>query len=126
MSAVKGKTDIRLNRRDFLKVVSAGAAAGIVVPVLPAWARKDARKKWRMRLSTSSIHFMQLPIEQACEQIAKLDFEAIDIWSAHEGCPHLDDVAKRLGADGLKKLLVKSSLNRLNRGSSLLRLCTKS
>jgi sugar phosphate isomerase/epimerase len=110
MSAVNGKTDIRLNRRNFLKVVSAGAAAGIAVPILPAWARKDARKKWRMRLSTSSIHFMQLPIEQACEQIAKLGFEAIDIWSAHEGCPHLDDVAKRLGADGLKKLLAKNKL----------------
>jgi sugar phosphate isomerase/epimerase len=110
MSGVNGKTDIRLNRRNFLKVVSAGAAAGIGVPVLLAWARGDARKKWRMRLSTSSIHFMQLPIEQACEQIARLGFEAIDIWSAHEGCPHLDDVSKRLGADGLKKLLAKNKL----------------
>ena len=63
-----------------------------------------------MRLSTSSIHFMQLPIEQACERIAKLGFEAIDIWSAHEGCPHLDDIAKRLGPDGLKKLLAKHKL----------------
>ena len=110
MSAVNGKTDIRLNRRNFLKVVSAGAAAGIAVPILPAWARKDARKRWRMKLSTSSIHFMQLPIEQACEQISKLGFEAIDIWSAHEVCPHLDDVAKRLGAEGLKKLLAKNKL----------------
>ncbi|MHC4642578.1 MAG: sugar phosphate isomerase/epimerase family protein, partial [Planctomycetota bacterium] len=110
MTAVDGKTDICLNRRNFLKVVSAGAAAGIAVPVLPTWARKAAKKKWRMRLSTSSIHFMQLPIEQACEQIAKLGFEAIDIWSAHENCPHLDDVAKRLGADGLKKLLAKNKL----------------
>ena len=63
-----------------------------------------------MRLSTSSIHFMELPIEQACERIAKLGFKAIDIWSAHEGCPHLDDVAKRLGAEGLKKLLAKHKL----------------
>ncbi len=53
---------------------------------------------------------MQLPIEQACERIAKLGFEAIDIWSAHESCPHLDDVAKRLGAEGLKKLLAKHKL----------------
>lgn len=66
-----------------------------------------------MRLSTSSIHFMQLPIEQACERIAKLGFEAIDIWSAHQGCPHLDDVAKRLGPDGLKKLLAKHNLKLL-------------
>ena len=63
-----------------------------------------------MRLSTSSIHFMQLPIEQACERIAKLGFEAVDIWSAHEGCPHLDDVADRLGPDGLKKLLTQQNL----------------
>jgi len=61
-------------------------------------------------LSTSSIHFMQLSIEQACERVAKLGFEAIDIWSAHEGCPHLDDVAKRLGAEGLKELLVRHKL----------------
>ena len=53
---------------------------------------------------------MELPIEQACERIAQLGFKAIDIWSAHEGCPHLDDVAKRLGAEGLKKLLVKHKL----------------
>jgi len=53
---------------------------------------------------------MGLPIEQACERIARLGFEAIDIWSAHQGCPHLDDVAKRLGAEGLKKLLAKHKL----------------
>src|SRR4030042_67746 len=65
---------------------------------------------WPMRLSTSSIHFMELPIEAACARIAGLGFEAIDIWSAHEGCPHLDDVANRLRAEGLKKLLAKHKL----------------
>lgn len=97
-------------RRSFLKVMGVGAAAGIAAPVLPVLAKKAVRKKWRMRLSTSSIHFMQLPIEQTCERIAKLGFEAIDIWSAHQGCPHLDDVAERLGAEGLKKLLTKNKL----------------
>jgi sugar phosphate isomerase/epimerase len=63
-----------------------------------------------MRLSTSSIHYLHLPIEQACERIAGLGFEAIDIWSAHAGCPHLDDVAKRLGPNGLKELLAKTNL----------------
>ena len=101
---------LNYTRRDFLKVIGFGAAAGITAPVLPTWAQKAGKKKWRMRLSTSSIHFMQLPIEQACERIAKLGFEAIDIWSAHEGCPHLDDVAKRLGPEGLKKLLAKHKL----------------
>ncbi|MBW8039712.1 MAG: sugar phosphate isomerase/epimerase [Planctomycetes bacterium] len=114
MSAInKGERSTNVSaytRRGFLKVVGAGVAAGITAPILPTWARKTGRKKWRMRLSTSSIHFMQLPIEQACERIAKLGFEAIDIWSAHEGCPHLDDAAKRLGAKGLKKLLSKHKL----------------
>lgn len=67
-------------------------------------------KPWKMRLSASSNCFMELPIEQAVAKIAGLGFEGIDIWSAHEGCPHLDDVAKRLGPNGLKELLAKHKL----------------
>ncbi len=63
-----------------------------------------------MRLSASSINFSRLPIEEACRRIAALGFEAIDIWSAHAGCPHLDDVQKRLGPQGLKELLARSGL----------------
>ena len=100
-----------LNRRNFLKAMGLSGAAVITTPALSTWAQEVAAgKKWRMRLSTSSIHFMQLPIEQASERIARLGFKAIDIWSAHEGCPHLDDVAKRLGPEGLKKLLEKHKL----------------
>jgi len=100
-----------VNRRRFLKLLGIGAAGGLVRPVAALQTREGPEgKKWTMRLSTSSIHFMQLPIEQACERIAGLGFEAIDIWSAHEGCPHLDDVAKRLGPEGLKALLAKHKL----------------
>jgi len=100
-----------LNRRNFLRAVGLYGAVVITKPALSTWAQEaPAGKKWRMRLSTSSIHFMKLPIEQACERIARLGFEAIDIWSAHEGCPHLDDVAKRLGPEGLKKMLAKHKL----------------
>ena len=100
-----------LNRRDFLKAVGIGTTAAVGAPVLSAWSQEATDKgKWRMRLSTSSIHFMQISIEQTCERIAKLGFEAIDIWSAHEGCPHLDDVANRLGPEGLKELLAKHKL----------------
>ncbi|UCF13927.1 MAG: sugar phosphate isomerase/epimerase [Phycisphaerales bacterium] len=100
-----------LNRRDFLKAVSVSGAAAVTSPAPSAWARRAGTdRKWRMRLSTSSIHFMGLPIEQACERIARLGFEAIDIWSAHQGCPHLDDVANRLGSEGLKKVLTKNKL----------------
>ncbi len=101
-----------LNRRDFLKVVGACTATGITVGSCAEQyiEAPPPVQKWQMRLSTSSIHFMQLPIEQACEKISTLGFEAIDIWSAHNGCPHLDDVAERLGPDGLKKLLAEHSL----------------
>jgi sugar phosphate isomerase/epimerase len=104
--------DESLNRRSFLRAISLGGAGVMTAPVFSsarAWGA-STQKKWQMRLSTSSIHFTQLPIEQACERIAKLGFEAIDIWSAHEGCPHLDDVAERLGPEGLKELLVKHQL----------------
>jgi len=63
-----------------------------------------------MRLSCSSINFMSLPIEQACERIAAIGFEAIDVWSGHAGCPHLDDVLDRLGPEGLNDVLAKNNL----------------
>lgn len=95
------------SRRTFLQAAgcTVAAAAGERVP-----DRSKTPRPWRMRLSTSSIHFMELPIEQACERIARLGFEAIDIWSGHEGCPHLDDVARRLGPVGLKELLARHRL----------------
>ena len=107
-----------LSRRTFVKLAGLAAAplapppASADPPTVAADTAPDAAKprKWQMRLSTSSIHFMELPIEQAVAKIAALGFEAIDIWSAHEGCPHLDDVANRLGPDGLKDLLAKHKL----------------
>jgi len=96
-----------LNRRDFLKFMGLSAAAGIGTV---SCNNPGGNKKWRMKLSTSSIHFKQLPIEQACEQIARLGYEAVDIWSAHDGCPHLDDVNERLGPEGLKAVLKKNNL----------------
>ncbi len=92
-----------ISRRAFLSYSAAACAA--VAGVRPAFAAAEAPAPWTMRLATSSIHYLHLPIEQACEQIAKLGFEAVDIWSAHAGCPHLDDVVARLGAEGLRKVL---------------------
>ncbi len=63
-----------------------------------------------MRLSTSSVQFSSLPIEKACEQIAALGFEAVDFWPANFQCPHLDEIEKRLGPEGLKELLAKHNL----------------
>ena len=62
-----------------------------------AAANPEARPAWRCRLSTSSILFKGLPLEEACARIAALGFEAVDIWSAYDNCPHLDDAATRLG-----------------------------
>ena len=97
-----------ISRRQFLANVAC-AAAGLLTPTAALAADRPAQP-WRLRLSTSTIQFLSVPIEQACERIAKLGFEAIDIWCAYESCPHLDDVAQRLGADGLKALLAKHQL----------------
>ena len=99
-----------LTRRQFLQH-SAAMAAGAAAPGLLARAAAGKEKPgWTMRLSTSSIEYSKLPIEEACKRIAALGFEAIDIWSAHAGCPHLDDVLGRLGPDGLRKVLQENHL----------------
>lgn len=102
-----------LDRRQFLAALAAGAAAG----ALPACstARRDAGEpespgRWTMKLSTSSVHFRSLPVEQACERIAALGFEAVDFWPAKFSCPHLDEIQNRLGPSGLKDLLARTNL----------------
>ena len=106
--------DHRIGRRRFLMLTGAAVASCRLWAVSGADDPKpEDAAPWRMRLSTSSIHFAELPIEKACEKIAGLGFEAIDIWSAHEGCPHLDDVASRLGPQGLRELLAGNKLKLL-------------
>jgi len=100
-----------VDRRQFLAQVAGAAVAWKCGQV--AWAEtapKTPAARWSMRLSCSSINYSSLPIEQACTRIARLGFPAIDIWSAHAGCPHLDDVQKRLGANGLQELLQQHKL----------------
>jgi sugar phosphate isomerase/epimerase len=68
---------------------------------------------WKMQLSTSSIQFSTLPVEKACQRIASLGFEAIDFWPTGPvgyGCPHLEEIDKRLGSVGLQELLAKNRL----------------
>jgi sugar phosphate isomerase/epimerase len=95
--------DRRIDRRSFLRLVGATTASA-AFPATPGASR------WQLRMSTSSIHFKELPIEEAVARIAGMGFEAVDIWSAHDGCPHLDDVAQRLGPNGLKALLFRNKL----------------
>ena len=89
-----------VNRRRFLFRASAGLAG------LSAGLARAGGRSWTMRLSASSIAFSGLPIEQACQRIARLGFEGIDIWSAHAGCPHLDDVQRRLGPRASRHCLI--------------------
>ena len=95
-----------MNRRRFVK----GTACALSAAAAPSLALGAEKKKWTMRLSTSSVHYGSLTIEQTCERIAGLGFEAIDIWANFGKCKHLGDVAKRLGAEGLKELLAKHKL----------------
>ncbi|MGD0091248.1 MAG: sugar phosphate isomerase/epimerase, partial [Planctomycetota bacterium] len=81
----------------------------VALPQLCASRTAVAEEKWQMRLATSSIQFKQLPLEQACQEIAKLGFEAIDIWDEFDGNQHLVE-AEKLGGDGLKELLAKNKL----------------
>lgn len=98
-----------ISRRRFVYgAISAGAVAAAAAGWKPNAAAFSA--KWQMRLSASTINFMSLPVEEACRRIAALGFEAVDIWSAHAGCPHLDDVLSRLGAEGLAGVLEECKL----------------
>lgn len=97
----------RPNRREFLAGAAATALAGLTGC---STIGHPADRRSRLRLSTSSILFKALPIEQACERIARLGFDAVDIWCAYDQCPHLDDVAARLGPEGLKALLAAHRL----------------
>ena len=99
-------------RREFMTAVAAGVLSHAAAQPARAVQKTviDRPQPWKLRLSASSINFRQLPIEQACQRIAELGFEAVDIWSAHDGCPHLDDVLHRLGADGLRNVLAEQKL----------------
>jgi sugar phosphate isomerase/epimerase len=63
-----------------------------------------------MRLSTSTVQFAELTIEDACRRIAALGFAAVDLWDNAFNCPHLDEAKDRLGPAGLKELLARCKL----------------
>ena len=98
-----------MNRRHFLHASFAAPALALAVGA-GCRSTPHSRTSARLRLSTSSIHFKDLPIEEACTRIAELGFEAIDLWSAYDRCPHLDDALNRLGPDGLRNLLARHRL----------------
>jgi len=107
---MKHKHAPTVDRRQFLARTACGAVATAAAPTLLGSKATAAEGRWKMRLSASTIAFTKLPVEKACERIAQLGFEAVDVWSAHAGCPHLDDVLDRLGPEGLKEVLAKHKL----------------
>ncbi len=95
--------DKQLSRRAFLQqsgAVLAGAAAAGAISMLAHAAEGPAGAKvsWPMRLSTSTVQFSTLSVEKACERIAELGFVGVDFWPAGFGCPHLDEIEKRLAS----------------------------
>ena len=100
MKANHHSPETKLNRRQFI-------TAGVGMAATLAGA---AENPWKMRLSTSSVMFVKLPIEQFCERAAKLGFEAVDIWGPLFKCTHMDDIAAGMGGGGLKELLAKHKL----------------
>ena len=106
-----GGSEVQLaDRRRFLCGVAGGAAAAVIAPGLLGSNASAASGRWKMRLSTSTIQYSKLKLEEAIRRIAELGFEGVDIWSAHAGCPHLDDAQKRLGPEGLKKVLAENKI----------------
>lgn len=107
----KNVTDIgeAITRRSFLSGVAGCGAAMSLLPRCVGDVLPEA-KKWKMRMSASSVCYSSLSIEKACEQIAGLGFEGIDIWAPFRHCKHLEDVRTRLGGKGLKELLTKHKL----------------
>ncbi|MDD4870408.1 MAG: TIM barrel protein [Kiritimatiellae bacterium] len=103
-----------MNRRYFLSMSGRAVAAAALAASLPRLGIAANTPGWSMRLSTSSVMFDTLPIETVFERIARLKFDAVDIWCPFNACGahcnHLEDVAARLGADGLKALLTKHKL----------------
>jgi len=102
----------RGSRREFLGRATGAVAAGALAAGLarPGGTAMAAEGQWKMHLSGSTIAFTALPIEKACERLAEAGFEAVDVWSAFAHCPHLDDIAKRLKAEGFMELLTKLHL----------------
>jgi sugar phosphate isomerase/epimerase len=104
-------TRLQRSRRRFLSQLGRAAIAGASATSLLGTASKAAPAgAWRMRLSTSTVQFPSLSFERACQRIAALGFEAIDIWSQKFGCPHLDEIEKDLGPEGAREILAKNKL----------------
>jgi sugar phosphate isomerase/epimerase len=100
LTARVAEGDSTFSRRRFLAAAAASAGG----------AHTTIAAEWPLRLSTSSILFWQFGIREACRRIARLGFQAVDIWSAFAHCTHLEEAKANLGPAGTKKMLADSAL----------------
>ncbi|MCC7153350.1 MAG: sugar phosphate isomerase/epimerase [Bryobacterales bacterium] len=77
---------------------------------LGALCRTSSAASPLWRLSASSVLFRRLPVEGACEAIAKAGYSAVDFWPDTFECTHLNEIEKRLGPSGLRDLLARYQL----------------
>ena len=103
----------RLTRRQLLGTVAAATVA--TAPLASLWARPlEDKPAWKMKLSTSSLHYRSLPLEEACRRVAALGFEGIDVWSHFDWagplCEHLERGVEQLGTDKFAALLQQHKL----------------
>ncbi|MCL2347626.1 MAG: sugar phosphate isomerase/epimerase [Planctomycetaceae bacterium] len=114
------------SRRSFLKAAAATAVAATtagLLPTSPSLANENLAENpengknetiFKPKWVCSSVNYSSLPLEEACQRIASLGYEAIDVWDSIEGyleCPHLAEIAEKYHAEGFKKLLEKYHLN---------------
>ena len=100
------------SRRDFLQTTLKQTVAGGIITSLPLsmnLCAADRNPPKKPPFSCSTINFMSLSLEKACERIDALGFDAVDIWGGL-GCPHLNQVADELKPEGLKEVLEKHRL----------------
>ena len=101
-----------LGRRQFL--ATAAAATLAATPIANTWAAADEKPTWKMKLSTSSLHYRSLSLPEACQRIGKLGFEAVDVWAHFEWagplCEHLEEGLEKLGPDKFSALLQQHRL----------------
>lgn len=97
---------------------AATSAAGLTrrhvlgaLAVAPTAAAFDA--PWRLKLATSSFLLWQMDVQQACQSLAKLGFEAVDIWSAFQHCTHLDESKMRFALKGGLNVMLAAAKLRL-------------
>ncbi len=112
--AVSRHTPTHLDRRQFL-AAAAAAATVTAAPLTHAWARStDEKPSWKMKLSTSSLHYRSLSLVEACQRIHQLGFEGIDVWAHFEWagplCEHLEEGLEKMGPEKFAGLLQQHKL----------------